>query len=88
MKSSDRIFLALLGLLLCACAPAFVRTSDLVGAAVAVGSVAIVFSLLLLGLRAFRTKMWYLDAIGAAERFFGRPMSAEERARFDRAYWS
>lgn len=40
----DRIFLAMLGLLLSACAPAFVRTSSLVGAAVVAGSTAIVFS--------------------------------------------
>lgn len=88
----DRIFLAMLGLLLSACAPAFVRTSSLVGAAVVANSTAIVFSLVLLGLQAFRTWMWYVLAIRRRESFclrvYGRPMSAEERDRFDGAYWS
>lgn len=92
MESSDRIFLPLLGLLLCACTPAFVRASDLVGAAVAAGIAAIAFSLVLVGLRAFSRRMWYLEAVREAEgfyrRFYRRPMSAEERDRFDGAYWS
>lgn len=97
MKSSDRLFLGLLVLLLSASAPAFDASIDPVGVVVAVGGGAASLSLLSLLIRqvlmklnvlGYRDRVMYLEAIDKAERFFGRPMSAAERARFDRAYWS
>lgn len=101
MNSADKTFLALGGLLLCACAPDLLDASDpigaVAGAVVSVGSGALCLSFLFLVIRSvllklnifgYRDQVRYLEAIDAAERFFGRQMSAEERGRFDRAYWS
>jgi hypothetical protein len=102
MNRADKAFLTLGGLLLCACAPDLVSASDpigaVAGAVIAIGSgvlsFSMLFSLLSRGVRAVLTKLnvfGYRDRaryFEAIEHLLGRPMSAGERARFDRVYWS